>query len=92
MPDTTNLFIWYHADTNLAPELQAWLAMLKKQFGLRGRLYLRQSEGRTTFMEVFEQVPADAAPRIEALAASQSWHARLKSPRRCESFNLLEHA
>lgn len=90
MPETTNLFIWYHAEAALAPELHAWLAILAERFGLHGRLYLRQNEHQTTFMEVFEAVPSDAAARIEALAASQAWHARLQSPRRCESFDLLE--
>jgi hypothetical protein len=90
MPESTNLFIWYHADAELAPELHTWLAMLATRFGLHGRLYMRRNERQTTFMEVFEGVPADAATRIEALAASQAWHARLESARRCESFNLLE--
>jgi len=90
MPKTTNLFIWYHAEAELAPELHRWLAMLEKQFGLRGRLYMRQNERHTTFMEMFEEVPTDAAARIEALAAAQAWYARLQSPRRCEAFNLLE--
>lgn len=86
MPETC-LFIWYHAGLELEPELHRWLSTVEQQLGYRGTLYRRHEPLRTTYMEIYQGVDAEAESRIEALAAKQSWvHEALESPRHCEVF------
>jgi hypothetical protein len=90
MPETS-LYIWYHADPALEPALHAWLGLVRDRLGYAGGLLRRDSEDKTTYMETYEHVGPEAAARIEALAAAQSWFTDLHSPRRCEAFMPLLH-
>ena len=90
MPDTS-LYIWYHADPGLEPALRAWLVLVRDRLGYAGCLLRRDSEGKTTFMEIYEHVEPAAQERIENLAAGQSWITKLHSPRRCEAFMPVLH-
>jgi hypothetical protein len=85
MPEAS-LYIWYHADPGLEPALRTWLALVRDRLGYAGSLLRRDSDGKTTFMEVYEHVGPAAAARIEDLAAGQAWITGLHSPRRCEAF------
>jgi Domain of unknown function (DUF4936) len=89
MPDTAPdavIYIWYHAEAALEPELHAWLIRVRDRLGYAGALFRRDTPEKTTFMEVYGHVDPAAAERIEALAAAQPWKAALQSPRRCEAF------
>jgi hypothetical protein len=90
MPDTS-LYIWYHADPDLEPELRNWIVQVGDVLGYGGSLFRRDTPGKTTFMEVYEHVTPEAAARIENLAAGQSWITKLHSPRRCEAFMPVLH-
>ena len=79
-----SLFIWYHAGSDMEPELLRWLGEVRTRLGYRGELYRRDEPGQTTYMEVYAGVDAMAAARIEALATSQAWAPQLA--RRCEAF------
>jgi hypothetical protein len=81
-----SLFIWYHAGSEMEPELRQWLGEVRAQLGYRGMLYRRDEPGRTTYMEFYAGIDAEGAARIEALASSQAWARRLSSARRCEAF------
>ena len=81
-----SLFVWYGAERELEPELRRWLGEVGERLGYRGKLYRRDEPNRTTYMEVYDGVDAQAAARIEALAAHQAWAQHLASPRRCEAF------
>jgi len=79
------LFIWYHAPAGIEGELRRWLGRLKIR-GIRGRLFVRHEEERTTFMEVYAAADDDMLATIESQAKQQTWYHTLQSPRRCESF------
>lgn len=81
MPDA---FIWYHADEKLEPELVDWLNVSAEKTGVRGKLYIRKQDNKTTFMETYANVPASTIERIEKLAALQPVFTHIE--RRCESF------
>lgn len=81
-----SLFVWYHAEPGLETSLRRWLTEVERGLGYRGALFRRDEGGRTTYMEVYGEVDAAAAARIEALAARQPWIGRLAGPRRCEAF------
>ena len=63
-----DLFIWYHADAGLAPELRIWLQRVQAKLGVQGSLYIRRGTSQTTFMEVFSHVEPTIAAHIETLA------------------------
>ncbi len=81
-------FIWYHAGIEMKAQLLGWLAHVEKAFGVRGRLLVRQSRGKTTFMEIYEHVESPLLQRIESAAAANSCFATIE--RRCESFTEVD--
>jgi len=83
-----SLFIWYNANELVMDELKAWLKLVKQQTGLKGKLYVRRKDGRTTYMETYKHVSGAAAIAIEDLAASCSLFTNIE--RRCESFHRID--
>jgi len=81
MPDA---FLWYHADAEREPALLNWIERVEAHAGVRGRLYIRKQEQRTTFMECYRDVSSATIRRIEALAAADPLFEQIE--RRCESF------
>ncbi|PIP02032.1 MAG: hypothetical protein COW18_11955 [Zetaproteobacteria bacterium CG12_big_fil_rev_8_21_14_0_65_54_13] len=81
MPDA---FIWYHADDTQEPALLKWLDEVEASAGVRGKLYLRKQDDKTTFMEAYTEVSAATIRRIERLAKKQPVFEHIA--RRCESF------
>jgi len=81
MPDA---FIWYHADANKEPELLHWLELVHQQADVRGNLFIRNDEQKTTFMETYNDVSSATIKRIEKLAATYSLFEDIH--RQCESF------
>jgi len=81
MPD---VFIWYHADQQLEPALIDWIDCVETEAGVRGKLYIRTRQDKTTFMESYSDVSRATIDRIEKLAASSSLFQNID--RRCESF------
>jgi len=95
MPETSNLFIWYHAPRELEEVLAKWLAQVETTLGVRGELFVREtsdSEGRerTTFMEAYRSADEAFTMQLEELAVDQPWITSLISPRRCEAFKRVE--
>jgi len=87
MPD---LFIWYHADATLAPELRVWLQHVQSELGVQGSLYIRREISQTTFMEIFPlpHVKDDIASRIEDMARKTHCFDGIR--RHCESFEKVK--
>jgi len=81
MPDA---FIWYHADKKLEPELLDWINEVEAEAGVRGKLYIRNQQGETTFMESYIDVSRATIERIDKLATSHPLFENIH--RRCESF------
>ncbi|MDQ7000315.1 MAG: hypothetical protein Q9M12_05455 [Mariprofundus sp.] len=81
MPDA---FVWYHAGEKQEPDLLNWLDTVEQQAGVRGKLFIRKTNGNTTFMETYSDVSRATIDRIEKLAASSPLFERID--RRCESF------
>jgi len=79
-----DLFIWYHADASLEPELKTWLKSVQSELGVQGSLYIRRETPQTTFMEVFSHMASATVAHIEALANKTPCFAGIR--RRCESF------
>ena len=77
-------FIWYHADAALKPLLMAWLHEMNTKSGFKGQLYVRNTSGKTTFMEVYGGIDASAMQRIEQLADESGYFEAID--RRCEAF------
>ena len=91
MPDVS-LYVWYHADPDLEPELRDWITQVRDLLGYAGNLFRRDTPGKTTFMEVYEHVEPAAQERIETLASEQAWISRLHGPRHCEAFVSVQRA
>jgi len=85
MPD---LFIWYHADAALEPELKNWLKNVQSELSVQCSLYIRRNTSQTTFMEVFPQAVSTTLARIEALANKTPCFDNIY--RRCESFEKIK--
>jgi len=85
MPD---LFIWYHADAGLEPELKDWLESVRSQLGVQCSLYIRRNTSQTTFMEVFPHATPTTLARVEALADKTPCFDNIC--RRCESFEKIK--
>ncbi len=81
MPDA---FIWYHANENIEPELLDWLAQVEEKADVRGKLFIRKEDDKTTFMETYTNVSRATINRIEKMAASQPIFNDIH--RQCESF------
>jgi hypothetical protein len=81
MPDA---FIWYHAGDTLEPDLPDWIDQVGETTGIRGRLFVRRENDRTTFMEIYSAVSGAMIERIESMAAQQPVFEGID--RRCESF------
>jgi len=81
MPDA---FIWYHANEKQEPELLNWLDQVEQQAGVRGKLFIRKADDKTTFMETYADVSSATISRIEKLAAKYVLFDTIE--RRCESF------
>lgn len=79
-----NAFIWYHADENIEPELLQWLSQVEEKADVRGKLFIRKENDKSTFMETYTDVSRATINRIEKLAAN---HPLFKGiHRQCESF------
>ena len=91
MPDTPPLhaFIWYHANRDQAPLFQQWLLKLKLALQIEGKLYRRQQNDKTTFMERFACVDYATIKKIEQLATQQDCFHGIQ--RRCESFERISN-
>lgn len=89
MPEKSeaSAFVWYHAEAALQPMLLDWLQRVENRIGIRGKLFLRRTEQKTTFMEVYDSVESGTLAQIEELAGQQPWIDELQSPRRAECFN-----
>ncbi|MDQ6958090.1 MAG: hypothetical protein Q9M24_03145 [Mariprofundaceae bacterium] len=85
MPD---LFVWYHADAALEPELKAWLRSVQSELGVQGSLYIRGNEPQITFMEMFPHIESATIVRIEALANKTPCFDDIR--RNCESFEKVK--
>ncbi len=81
MPDT---FIWYHADENMEPAFIAWLEQVEEKADVRGKLFIRKEQDKTTFMETYTNVSRATINRIEKLASTQDLFKEIH--RQCESF------
>ena len=81
MPDA---FIWYHADQSRESELQQWMQKVEDQAGIKGDLYIRIDQEKSTFMETYHDVSRATIERIETLAAGHPVFDGIE--RRCESF------
>ncbi|MDQ6974491.1 MAG: hypothetical protein Q9M10_06365 [Mariprofundaceae bacterium] len=84
MPD---VFIWYHADDIQEGVFQAWIHELERTNVCKGKLYKRQQDEKTTFMEVFEHIDSATMKKIEQLATQQ--HCFQGIHRQCESFERI---
>jgi hypothetical protein len=82
--DRHSLFIWYVGSPDLLTDLREWLIHLRELTGYHGTLYLRETKGETTYMEVFHAVGLDAQERIEQLAARRPCFEHVH--RHCEAF------
>ena len=89
MPDDmpTSAFVWYHADQTCKADLRAWMQHVQQALAIQRRLYQRQQDEKTTFMEVFECVGFATIKKIEQLAAQQPCFHGIT--RRCESFERI---
>jgi len=81
MPDA---FIWYHADERMEPALVDWLVTVEEQADVRGKLFIRKEQDKTTFMETYTDVSRATINRIEKLASNQPLFKDIH--RQCESF------
>lgn len=81
MPDA---FIWYHAEDKQEPDLINWINSVEQEAGVRGKLFIRKTSDKTTFMETYCNVSQATINRIEKLAASSPLFENTE--RRCESF------
>jgi len=81
MPDA---FIWYQADDTQEAALLTWLDDVEAGAGVRGKLYMRKQDDKTTFMEAYTDVSMATIKRIEKLAKKQPVFEN--TSRRCESF------
>jgi hypothetical protein len=79
-----SLFIWYHAEPDSETGFRQWLGDLSEKTGIRGELFVRHAEGKTTFMETYENIEYGALETIEGLAAEQACFESVQ--RRCEAF------
>lgn len=77
-------FIWYQTDSGREPELTAWLEEVKEITSIEGKLYIRNQNDKTTFMESYADLSQAMIERIEKLAAKQAVFADIE--RHCESF------
>jgi len=68
MPD---VFIWYETDEEMEPALLDWMGHVESEADVRGALYIRKEDGKTTFMEAYHHVTTATINRIERLAAQQ---------------------
>jgi hypothetical protein len=82
-----SLFIWYHAEPGSETGLKQWLGTLFKKAGIHGQLFVRHAEGKTTFMETYENIGCEALETIEGLAAEQACFKSVQ--RRCEAFEKI---
>ncbi|GAV20984.1 hypothetical protein MMIC_P1962 [Mariprofundus micogutta] len=85
MPDA---FIWYHAHEKLESELMSWLDEIEDKAGVRGKLFVRKDDGKTTFMESYSDVTTSTITRIEKHAAQHPVFTNIE--RRCESFMRID--
>jgi len=83
----TSIFVWYHADKTSEANLRTWMQYVQQTLAIKGRLYHRQQDEKTTFMEVFECVGFATIEKIEQLAAQQPCFHGIT--RRCESFERI---
>lgn len=84
MPESSlSCFVWYHAPEDCLPQLQDLMKKLSDT-GISGRLLIRRTDDKTTFMEIFEEIDPATAHKIEAMAASESVFTNLQ--RRSEQF------
>lgn len=84
MPESSlSCFVWYHAPEDCLPRLQDWMKKLSDT-GISGRLLIRRTNDKTTFMEIFEPVDRLTIQTIESMAESEPVFATLQ--RRCEQF------
>jgi len=81
MPDA---FIWYHADEKMEPALLEWMDTVQEKADVRGNLYIRKQDDKTTFMETYRDVSSATIKRIESMADKHAIFDRVE--RRCESF------
>ncbi|MDQ6990338.1 MAG: hypothetical protein Q9M11_01225 [Mariprofundaceae bacterium] len=84
MPD---VFVWYHADDGQEAEFQTWIQQLKSTIPCQAKLYKRQQNKKTTFMEVFEHIDSATMKKIEQLATQQACFQGVQ--RQCESFERI---
>jgi len=82
---TTNYYVYYRVDPARLAELRAAVGQLfrvvERETGIRGR-WMRRCDDPTTYMEVYEDVPEEAA--FEALLEREA--AKIGSTRRIERF------
>jgi hypothetical protein len=90
MPEKTppgSLFIWHHAESGSEAGLKQWLSDLFEKTGIHGDLFVRHAEGKSTFMETYENIGCEALETIEGLAAEQACFRSVQ--RRCEAFERI---
>jgi len=89
MPNTKHVsgFIWYHADPQQEAALQAWITYIQQHLNITAKLYKREANEKTTFMEVFEHVDSAMIEKIEQLATQH--HCFNGIHRQCESFERI---
>ena len=84
-PDS--LFVWYHAEPDSEAGIKQWLSDIFKETGIRGVLFVRHAEDKTTFMEIYENIGYGALETIEALATGQACFESVQ--RQCEAFERI---
>ncbi|MDQ6996176.1 MAG: hypothetical protein Q9M82_01795 [Mariprofundus sp.] len=77
-------FIWYHADENMEPAFIEWLEQVEEQADVRGKLFIRKENDKTTFLETYTDVSRATINRIEKMAVAQPIFNDIH--RQCESF------
>jgi len=81
MPDA---FIWYRASDGIKTKLMHWLDEVHAQTNVRGKLFVRNDQHATTFMETYANISSATTQHIEQLAANNPLFENID--RRCESF------
>ncbi len=82
-----SLFIWYHAAPDSVPLIKQWLEHLFQTTGIRGSLFVRHTDAKSTFMETYENIEYKALKKIEDLAVKQPCFKTVQ--RQCESFEKI---
>jgi len=86
-PTQASVFIWYHANGHQETTFQGWLSSVQQQLNIKGKLYKREQNEKTTFMEVFEHVDSAMIEKIEQLATQHLCFNGIH--RQCESFERI---